>query len=186
MRVSRDARSGDSPDTLSWRAGTFTLESSRLISLTRRVFSATSCISRSRWDDAWDRLSSRACTSGDGPCLHPAATSSAMGSHAPRTRRRQLRVIFLNLLRGLPARTAQGCLTRTPAVLDKCYTGRLGTVRLETGAYFQHHYYRLRGEGTTADITEGLATRAGPPNYVLSRWLFLLLLGVVDCRCLGY
>jgi len=65
--------------------------------------------------------------------------------------------------------------------LDKCYTGRLGTVRLETGAYFQHHYYRLRGEDTTADITEGLATRAGPPNYVLSRWLFLRLLGVVYC-----
>src|SRR5213593_1166887 len=88
MSVSRDARSGDSPDTLSARAGTFTLESSRLISLTSRVFSATSCINRSRWDDAWDRLSIRACTSGDGPCLHPAATSSAMGSHAPRDRRR--------------------------------------------------------------------------------------------------
>src|SRR2546426_3988060 len=97
MSVSRDARSGDSPDTLSARAGTFTRASSRLISLTRRVFSATSCINRSRWDDAWDRLSMRACTSGDGPCLHPAATRSAMGSHAPRTRRRQLRVIFLNL-----------------------------------------------------------------------------------------
>ena len=64
-------------------------------------------------------------------------------------------------------------------MLDKCYTGRLGTVRLETGAYFQHHYYRLGGEDTTADITEGLATRADPPNYVLSRWLFLRLLGVV-------
>src|SRR5881409_2369076 len=93
--------SGDSPDTLSARAGTFTRASSRLISLTRRVFSATSCINRSRWDDAWDRLSMRACTSGDGPCLHPAAMSSAIGSHAPRARRRQLRVIFLNLLPGL-------------------------------------------------------------------------------------
>src|SRR2546427_7244816 len=59
MSVSRDARSGDSPDTLSARAGTFTRASSRLISLTRRVFSATSCINRSRWDDAWDRLSIR-------------------------------------------------------------------------------------------------------------------------------
>src|SRR6059036_3846364 len=39
--------------------------------------------------------------------------------------------------------------------------------------------YRFRGEGTTADITEGLATRAGQPAYVLSRWLFLRLLGVV-------
>src|SRR5438034_10946364 len=57
MSVSRDARSGDSPDTLSARAGTFTRASSRLISLTRRVFSATSCINRSRWDDAWDRRS---------------------------------------------------------------------------------------------------------------------------------
>jgi len=66
-------------------------------------------------------------------------------------------------------------------VLDKCYTGRLGTVRLETRASFQHHYYRLRREDTTADITEGLATRADPPNYVLSRWLFLRLLGVVYC-----
>jgi lipase maturation factor 1 len=64
-------------------------------------------------------------------------------------------------------------------VLDTCYTGRLGTVRLGTGACFQHHYYRLRGEGTTPDITEGLATRAGPPTYVLSRWCFLRLLGVV-------
>src|SRR5256885_10677673 len=35
------------------------------------------------------------------------------------------------------------------------------------------------GEGTTADITEGLATRAGPQSYVLSRWLFLRLFGVV-------
>jgi len=33
--------------------------------------------------------------------LHPAAMSSAIGSHAPRARRRQLRVIFLNLLPGL-------------------------------------------------------------------------------------
>ena len=64
-------------------------------------------------------------------------------------------------------------------MLDKCYTGRLGTVRLGTGACFHHHYYRLPGEGTTADITEGLATRAGPQSYVLSRWLFLRLFGVV-------
>jgi len=34
-------------------------------------------------------------------------------------------------------------------------------------------------EGTTADITEGLATRNGHPTYALSRWLFLRLLGVV-------
>jgi lipase maturation factor 1 len=39
--------------------------------------------------------------------------------------------------------------------------------------------YRFQREGTTADITEGLATRAGHPTYVLSRWLFLRLLGVV-------
>src|SRR3989442_113671 len=127
MSVSRDARSGDSPDTLSARAGTFTLESSRLISLTSRVFSATSCINRSRWDDAWDRLSIRACTSGDGPCLHPAATRIAMGSHAPRTRRRQLRGIFLNLLPGLACRRPHGCLTRTNAGLGKCSTCWLGT-----------------------------------------------------------
>src|SRR4029077_10765770 len=41
------------------------------------------------------------------------------------------------------------------------------------------HYYSFRGEGTTTEITEGLATRAGHPTYVLSRWLFLRLLGVV-------
>src|SRR2546422_10829768 len=42
-----------------------------------------------------------------------------------------------------------------------------------------HHYYSFRREGTTTEITEGLATRSGHPTYVLSRWLFLRLLGVV-------
>jgi lipase maturation factor 1 len=37
----------------------------------------------------------------------------------------------------------------------------------------------FRREGTTIDITEGLATRPDHPTYVLSRWLFLRLLGVV-------
>src|SRR2546430_12309098 len=49
---------------LSAFAGTLAFASSRLISLTRRVFSATSCIRRSRSLDACDRLSIRACTSG--------------------------------------------------------------------------------------------------------------------------
>src|SRR3977135_3333379 len=39
--------------------------------------------------------------------------------------------------------------------------------------------YLFGREGTTANITDGLATRAGQPAYVLSRWLFLRLLGVV-------
>ncbi len=39
--------------------------------------------------------------------------------------------------------------------------------------------YLFGREGTTADITEGLATRNGHPTYALSRWLFLRLLGVV-------
>ena len=68
---------------------------------------------------------------------------------------------------------------RTTAVLDTCYTGRLGTVRLGTGRVSSIIIYRFRREGTTADITEGLATSAGHPTYVLSRWLFLRLLGVV-------
>src|SRR5438093_94658 len=55
--------------------------------------------------------------------------------------------------------------------MDRCYTGRHCTVL--------HHYYSFRREGTTTEITEGLATRAGHPTYVLSRWLFLRLLGVV-------
>jgi hypothetical protein len=55
--------------------------------------------------------------------------------------------------------------------LDRCYTGRHCTVL--------HHYYCVRHEGTTTDITEGWATGAGHPTYVLSRWLFLRLLGVV-------
>src|SRR5438046_3097444 len=55
--------------------------------------------------------------------------------------------------------------------LDRCYTGRHCTVL--------HHYYSFRREGTTTEITEGLATRSGHPTYVLSRWLFLRLLGVV-------
>jgi hypothetical protein len=37
----------------------------------------------------------------------------------------------------------------------------------------------FRREGTTIDVTEGLATRPDHPTYVLSRWLFLRLLGVV-------
>lgn len=64
-------------------------------------------------------------------------------------------------------------------MLDTCYTGRLGTVRLGTGRVSSIIIYRFRREGTTADITEGLATSAGRPTYVLSRWLFLRLLGVV-------
>src|SRR5256885_1499303 len=98
MSVSREARNGDSAEILRARPGTFTLEISRLTSLTRRVFSATSCIRRSRSLDACDRLSIRACTSGDGPCLQPAATSNARGTHAPRGRRRLVRIIFSNLL----------------------------------------------------------------------------------------
>src|SRR5207244_636659 len=64
-----------------------------------------------------------------------------------------------------------GVRCRQRGLLDRCYTGRHCTVL--------HHYYRFRREGTTTDITEGLATRVGHPTYVLSRWLFLRLLGVV-------
>src|SRR5207245_6703693 len=97
-RLSRDARSGDSAVILSAFAGTLAFASSRLISLTRRVFSATSCIRRSRSLDACDRLSIRACTSGVGPCLHPAATSRASGSHATLTAGRLVGTISGHLL----------------------------------------------------------------------------------------
>src|ERR1051325_10746625 len=90
MRVSRDARSGDSLDTLSFLGGTAAFASSALISLTKRVFSATSATRRSFCDDAWDRLSILACVSGDGPCLQLRATMRAIESHAPFVIRRLL------------------------------------------------------------------------------------------------
>src|SRR5205085_4428743 len=169
MSVSREARSGDSPEILRARPGTFTLEISRLTSLTRRVFSATSCIRRSRSLDACDRLSMRACTSGDGPCLQADATSNARGTHAPRARRRLVRIMFQT------SSTRHGSF----GLMRECYTGRLGTVRRGVGAC-SINYYRPPSWGTTMDITEAWATRAvDPPAYLLSRWLFLRLLGAV-------
>src|SRR5207237_6503663 len=96
--VSREARNGDSAaPTFSRFAGTATVASSLLISLTSRVFSATSCIRRSLSADAWDRLSILACASGEGPCLQPAAMSRARGSHAAPAARR----LYLNMFRNL-------------------------------------------------------------------------------------
>ena len=66
--------------------------------------------------------------------------------------------------------------------MDNCYTGRLGTFRLRTGACSPIIISGSRHEGTTIDITEALATRVADhphPTYVVSRWLFLRLLGVV-------
>src|SRR5205809_8028023 len=90
MRVSRDARRGDSLDTFSFLGGTAAFASSALISLTKRVFSAISSPRRSFCDDACDRLSILACVSGDGPCLQLSATMSALESHAPFATRRLL------------------------------------------------------------------------------------------------
>src|SRR5437764_13185711 len=96
--VSREARNGDSAaPTFSRFAGTAALASSLLISLTSRVFSATSCIRRSLSADAWDRLSILACASGEGPCLQPAAMSRARGSHAAHA----VILLCLNMLRKL-------------------------------------------------------------------------------------
>src|SRR5438034_4537089 len=96
--VSREARNGDSAaPTFSRFDGTATAASSLLISLTSRVFSATSCIRRSLSADAWDRLSILACASGEGPCLQPAAMSRARGSHAAPAARR----LYLNMFRNL-------------------------------------------------------------------------------------
>src|SRR3989449_3159913 len=63
------------------------------------------------------------------------------------------------------------CQASTTGLLDRCYTGRHCTVL--------HDSYCLRREGTTIDITAGWATRTGHTTYVLSRWLFIRLLGVV-------
>src|SRR5437899_7562121 len=97
--VSRVALNGDSAaPTFSRFEGTATVASSLLISLTSRVFSATSCIRRSLSADAWDRLSILACASGEGPCLQPAAMSRARGSHAAPAVRRLCLNMFRNLL----------------------------------------------------------------------------------------
>src|SRR5437879_3712500 len=61
--------------------------------------------------------------------------------------------------------------------MRECYTGRLGTVRRGVRACSLNHY-RPPSWGTTMDITEAWATRpVAPPVYLLSRWLFLRLLG---------
>src|SRR5437588_7925375 len=63
--------------------------------------------------------------------------------------------------------------------MRECYTGRLGTVRRGADAC-SLNYYRPPSWDTTMDITEAWATRpVDPPVYLLSRWLFLRLLGAV-------
>src|SRR2546430_15227267 len=63
--------------------------------------------------------------------------------------------------------------------MRECYTGRLGTVRRGADACSPNSY-RPPSWGTTMDITEPWATRpVDPPVYLLSRWLFLRLLGAV-------
>jgi len=62
--------------------------------------------------------------------------------------------------------------------MRECYTGRLGTVRRADAYSFNYH--RPPSWGTTMDITDPWATRPpDPPTYLLSRWLFLRLLGAV-------
>src|SRR5207248_715841 len=168
MSVSREARNGDSAEILRARPGTFTLEISRLTSLTRRVFSATSCIRRSRSLDACDRLSIRACTSGDGPCFSP-----------PRRATREE-----------PTRRGPGdgwCESFFSNLLDVTWITRSDAGVLHRKARYgsprgrvPYHYRRTPSWGTTMDVTEPWATRpADPPAYLLSRWLFLRLLGAV-------
>src|SRR2546430_966570 len=63
--------------------------------------------------------------------------------------------------------------------MRECYTGRLGTVRRGADAC-SLNYYRPPSWDTTMDITAAWATRpVDPPVYLLSRWLFLRLLGAV-------
>src|SRR5437016_5235309 len=69
--------------------------------------------------------------------------------------------------------------------MRECYTGRLGTVRRGADAC-SLNYYRPTSWDTTMDITAAWATRpVDPPVYLLSRWLFLRLLGAVYLVAFG-
>jgi len=88
IRLSRDARSGDSRDTRSCLMGARTFASSALISLRNRDWSASSWTIRSRcWATRFSE-SSLAWTSGVGPCLQATAATSAIGSQARRAAER--------------------------------------------------------------------------------------------------
>jgi len=140
-----------------------------LISLTRRVFSATSCINRRVGTTPGTGCRCAPVPRGR-PCLHPAAMSSAIGSHAPRARRRQLRVIFLNLLPDWRD-VGHRCQVST--------TGSVGQVLHRKALHSSPSLLLFRREGTNDRNHRGFGHPSGHPTYVLSRWLFLRLLGVV-------
>src|SRR2546422_2351146 len=190
--VSRDARSGDSAaPTFSRFDGTATVASSLLISLTRRVFSATSCIKRSFSDDACDRLSILACTSGEGPCLHPAATSSARGSHAALVASRLLVNMSLKppTVAGCPA--SHGCRARAACGENSTPFGATWfrrsqrVPRINNESHLQSTAMDVTNPGGTPPPPADRESSTGDSTYVLSRWLFLRLLGLVYLIAFG-